>query len=321
MSCLLWPSEHRPALLWCWPEALHELDGLQDFLREFAEPRIGYAGPLSDAEIWVPRLSHEVNAAAIALAPSLRLIATPSTGTDHIDLAVAGKRGIRVISLKNDREFLDQVQSTAELAWMLILACARNLRAALSMTACGQWDAMAVRGHELIGRTIGIVGYGRLGSMVGRFAHAFRMNVLATDPVTITEPFVKQVSLDELLKRANIVSIHVHLSDQTRGMIGRRELSLMRPGAVLVNTSRGGIIDEPALVEALSSGRLAAAGLDVITGERDEGIGEHRLIRYARHHDNLILTPHVGGCTFEAQAKAMWFLARRLRQAVKGELT
>lgn len=317
MPCSSSPSDNaaKPLLRWCWPEALAELAGLEMFLRGFAQLRDD-GSEMSDLELWVPHLRDAVDAEAIAKLPHLRVIATPSTGTDHIDLAAAAAHGVHVLSLKDDRAFLDGVQSTAELAWMLILACSRNLRACMRMTHDGEWDAMAVRGHELLGGTIGIIGYGRLGSMVGRFANAFGMNVLAADPVPVSDQFVTQLPLPDLLQQAEIISLHVHLNDKTRNLIGPREFSLMRDDAVLVNTSRGGVIDESALLDALRSGRLAAAGLDVITGERDEHLNDHPLLRYAREHENLLLTPHVGGCTEEAQAKAMWFLARKLREFV-----
>ncbi|KKK79479.1 hypothetical protein LCGC14_2833110, partial [marine sediment metagenome] len=193
-------------------------------------------------------------------------------------------------------------------------ACSRNLRSALKQVESGQWDGQAVRGHELIDRTIGIVGYGRLGSMMGRFAQAFRMKVLGTDLEPISDPWVKKVSQGELLSTADVVTLHVHLNKQTRGMIGREQIFRMKPGSILVNTSRGGLIDEQALLEALDSGHLSAAGLDVIQAERGPDQTDSPLLRYAVEHDNLIITPHIGGVTVESQAKAFHHFALKLKR-------
>ena len=311
----------QPDLLWLLTDELDRIHGLRETLTDFArlnEPaadRGGIPDQIDRCEIIVPRISDEIDHQVIDRATRLRLIGTPSTGTDHIDIPHAAKRGIRIVSIKDDRAFLDTVQSTAELAWLLILACSRRLRAALDHVRAGGWNAAELRGHELIDRTLGIVGYGRLGTMVSRFAHAFRMKVIATDPQPIADGWVEQMAPDALLERADIITLHVHLNEETRGMIGRDQFARMKPGACLVNTSRGGLIDEDALLDALRGGRLAAAGLDVIEGERDPHRANRPLPRYAADHDNLIITPHVGGVTHESQAKAFMFFARKLRGA------
>ncbi|MBN1555340.1 MAG: 3-phosphoglycerate dehydrogenase [Phycisphaerae bacterium] len=313
-------TQKRPRLLWCWPEVWEEVEELRTLLSSFADvdvrnpDRTELRNIIREYDILVPRLSHEVDAEILDAAEKLKIIGTPSTGSDHIAVAEAQRRGIPTITLKNDTAFLDSVQSTAELAWLLILACSRRMREALEQTRRGEWNSQAVRGHELIDRTIGIIGYGRLGVMISRFARAFRMKVLATDPnVQIADSWVTQVSLNELLAQADIVTLHVHLTDETRGMIGRDEFARMKPGAILANTSRGALVDEAALLDALKSGRLAAAGLDVIEGERDENRKNSPLIRHAGEHPNLIVTPHLGGCTKEAQAKAFLRSAELLR--------
>ena len=120
--------------------------------------------------------------------------------------------------------------------------------------------------------------------------------------------------LEHLLATSDIVTLHVHLDDQTRGMIGAAQLAMMKPGAYLVNTSRGAVIDEPALIDALRSGRLAGAGLDVICDERDSRRSDRPLLQYAAAHENLVITPHVGGCTLESQHKAVLYFAEKLRR-------
>ncbi len=317
------PSKPKPRLLWCWPESVQEDQQLRDLLASFASVETGiptqdeFERMLPDFDIVVPRLSHQLTETMVTHdASRLALIGTPSTGSDHIAVAAATARGINTVTLKEEREFLDTVQATAELAWLLLLACQRRLREALQQTQSGQWSAQAIRGHEMIGGTLGIIGYGRLGSMVSRFAHAFRMRVIATDPKSpIADPWVEQMDLHDLLQHADMISLHVHLSEQTHEMIDADAFAHMKRGMILVNTSRGGLIDEQAMLQALQDGTLAAAGLDVINAERSTDRADDPLLCYAKDHPNLIITPHMGGCTVESQRKAFIHFARLLKSA------
>ncbi|MAE64768.1 MAG: hypothetical protein CMJ18_10920 [Phycisphaeraceae bacterium] len=314
----------RPRLLFLWPEFLDDNSELSRQLASFADfdaPLLSsdeLPGAVGDYDILVPRIEHEVDTVVLDAGKRLRMIGTPSTGTDHIAVAEAERRGLQIVCLKHEREFLDTVQTTAELAWLLILSCNRNMRAAMKHVEAGEWESQTLRGHEMYGRTLGIIGYGRLGTMVSRFAHAFRMNVIASDPEVIPDTWVRRVSQEQLLAEADVVTLHVHLTEATRGMIGAEQFAQMKPGAYLVNTSRGGLIDEDALVESLGSGRLAGAGLDVVSGERDEDRTSRPLFRYAAAHDNLIITPHIGGVTREAQPRATLHLAGMLKAAWDG---
>jgi D-3-phosphoglycerate dehydrogenase len=235
----------------------------------------------------------------------LKVIATPTTGLDHIDLAAAQSRGIAVLSLRDDKEFLSRITATAELAWGLLLSVVRRLPWAVQAAHSGDWARDRFRGHQLSGKTLGIIGYGRLGRIVAEYGKAFRMRVLATDvSEVVPADYVERMPLSELLPQADVISIHVHLTDQTRGMLGPPEFAQMKHGAVLINTSRGAIIDESALLSALQSGALLGAGLDVIEGEWRTDLAQHPLIAYAASHQNLIISPHIGGVTFESQRMA-----------------
>jgi len=267
--------------------------------------------PAYDA--YLASLHVRADAQVIAAAGRLRAIATPTTGLDHIDLDAARARGIEIISLKHDFEFLGQVTCTAELAWALLLACVRKLPAAFDAAKEGRWARDEFRGRQLSGKTFGILGYGRLGRIIAEYAEGFRMRVLACDVKDFEAEGVERVDKETLFRESDVVSIHVHLTPETEGLVGRPDFALMKPGAILLNTSRGAIVDEAALLEALESGRLAGAGLDVIHGEWSEGLADHPLIRYAREHDNLIISPHVGGVTFEAQAMTLRHTAEKLR--------
>jgi len=186
-----------------------------------------------------------------------------------------------------------------------MLACLRKLPFAFDDVKRGNWNAARWRGREAAGRVVGIVGYGRLGEIFSRLARGFGMKVIACDPLRkIKDTWVRQVSMKELLKKAEIITIHVHLTPETRWLIGKREFAMMRKGVYLINTSRGALIDECALLQALRTGKIASAGIDVLAGELDGKIGNNPLVQYARTHDNLIISPHVGGCTYDAQEKS-----------------
>jgi len=265
----------------------------------------GLTGTIAEYDYIMPSLSYRLDDVLVGNADRLKAISTPSTGTDHIDFDACERLGIRVFSLKNDTEFLSGITATAELAFSHILNVMRKIPFAFRDVLDGNWRSVEFRGFELQGKTLGIIGCGRLGSIMVDYALAFRMTVIVCDPFkTITRPGVRQVSLEELLQKSDIISLHLHLNEDTAGMIGRDEFSAMKDGVVIVNTSRGAIIDSQALVEALESGKVSGAGLDVLDGELDRPIGQHPVVEYARGHDNVIITPHMGGVTLESQRRA-----------------
>ncbi len=263
--------------------------------------------------LWV-RLRHRIDAEVLAAGPDLRAIVTATTGTDHVDMEAARRRGVRVLSLRGHAERLRNVRGTAEHTLGLMLALLRHLPEAVEHCRGGGWDRDLFWGRELYGRTVGIVGYGRLGRIVARYLRAFDVAVLATDPNVPDEDLraggAEPVALDDLLRRSEIVTLHAALDESTRGLISERELSLVPPSALLVNTARGGLIEEEGLLEALRSGRLAGAALDVLADERGEG--SRPLLDYAREHPNLLITPHVGGATIESREKTEDLMAQVL---------
>lgn len=248
----------------------------------------------------------------------LKVIATPSTGLDHLDLEAMKERGIELLSLKSDTEFLEQITATAELAWALLLAIVRRLPWAFEAAQHGDWARDRFRGHQLSGKTLGVLGYGRLGRMMAQYGLAFRMRVLACDIRDVAaDSGVEMVPLGRLLAESDVLSVHVHLDEENRGFIGASALNRMKRGAVLINTSRGGIVDEAALLAALESGTLAGAGLDVIEGEWRQDLERHPLIQYSRTHQNLVITPHLGGVTFESQRLAFGRTVQKLARFLK----
>ncbi len=261
---------------------------------------------LLDASMKV-RITNEM----IQKAESLKIISCATTGSDHIDREELEKRSIPVRTLKEDRELLLNLTPAAELSWALLMACARKLPAAFDHVKSGQWVRELFPGVMLRGKRIGIVGCGRIGGWMGRYARAFGMEVVGYDPYVdpLPEGFVP-VTLEELMKTSDFVTVHVHLTEETRGLVSRECLEMAKPGAILINTSRGAVVDEPALLESLQTGRLGGAGLDVIEGEPDTD--QHPLVEYARTRDNLIITPHCGGFSPDAVALVCAHAAKKI---------
>jgi phosphoglycerate dehydrogenase-like enzyme len=272
----------------------------------------GMERAIADAEVLWVRLRHRIDAALLDRAPLLRMIATPTTGLTHIDVDEVVRRGIELVSLRGETAFLNGVRATAEHTVGLILSMLRHIPASVQHVREGGWDRDIFQGGEIFNRTVGVVGYGRLGRIVARYLRAFDARVLAADPNAgrdTLELGVELVSLDDLLRASSIVTVHVNLCDATRRLFGRREFELMQPGSWFVNTSRGEVVDEDALMEALDARRLAGAALDVIAGEHTPG---SRLVAYGRGRRNLLITPHTGGCTLESMQKTEIFLAEKV---------
>lgn len=274
------------------------------------------AVPAADV-LWV-RLRHQIDEEILSAATRLRVIVTNTTGLNHIDLGAAQRRGITVLSLRGEVELLKTVRATAELTLGLILALVRRLPAAAAHVNAGGWDRYGFKGHDLYEKTAGVVGLGRLGRIVATYLQALGMHVVATTAAPEPAEGIPLVPLDELLGRADLVSVHVDLNPGTRHLFAAREFAAMKPGAWFVNTSRGEVVDEHALLAALEHGTLAGAALDVLAGEPPATTPPHPLVRYAATHDNLILTPHIGGYTFESLARTEIHLAGILLQFLAG---
>lgn len=257
-----------------------------------------------------------IDANVMAACPQLRLIAVTATGTNNIDLATARQRGIRVCNvIRYGRASL--VQHT----FMLMLALAGNLNRYQQDVKARHWDCacqfclMDHRIVELEGKTLGIVGYGDLGQGVAQMAQAFGMRVLVAQRPGAA-PAEGRVPLPELLPQVDVLSLHCLLSDSTRHLIGRDQLALMRPQAFLINTARGGLVDEQALADALVEGRLAGAGIDVLSEEPP--VNGNVLLDLDL--PNLIITPHCAWASQEARQRLADMTADNIRRFITGTL-
>ncbi len=266
----------------------------------------------------IVRFGHRIDRELLSAASRLSVISSATTGVDHIDVETAAERGVTVLSLNGEREFLRTINATAEHTWALLLGLVRRIHRAHTHVEAGGWNRDLFRGNELSGRRLGILGFGRVGSQVCQYGLAFGMDVMAYDPHRDRWPedAAHVPSLRLMLERSDVLSVHVPLGEDTRGMIGPAELEQLPPGAIVLNTSRGGIVDETALLAALESGRLAGAALDVLESESELRAGgrggAQPLIDYAARNDNLLLTPHIAGATHESMARTEEFMARKL---------
>jgi D-3-phosphoglycerate dehydrogenase len=253
------------------------------------------AAALAGCQGLLVRSGARVTAEVLRGAPDLKVVVRAGTGLDNVDVAAARELGIRVFNTPAANRV-----SVAELVFGLLLAFERHLVPASRSLADGRWEKTRFQGRELAGRRLGLIGFGRIAREVAARAHAFGMTVAAHDPPLVPWPDalgVPPLALDALLGTSDVVSLHVPLTDATRGMLGERELALLRPDALLVNTARGGLVDEAALERALKEGRLRGALLDVFAAEPP---GAHPLLALP----NVLATPHLGASTDAAQRRA-----------------
>ena len=235
-------------------------------------------------------------------APELQLVACPATGIEHIDLEALARRRIRVISFSGRSTELSSVSGTAELAWALLLALARRLPDAFGSVRAGEWRRSEFQGVQLRGRCLAVVGHGRLGGLVAEYGRAFQMNLLVVDP----EPKGNFLShelcvIEEAFERADAISLHVPLTEKTENMVTEKLLKHALRAPLLINTSRGEVVDERAVAHAIRSGVLSGYGTDVISGDSRWGVRttQNPITPLIQEGHNVVVTPHIGGLTRE----------------------
>ena len=270
-----------------------------------------------DFDIIFTKLGLYLGVEELQVQPKLRCVATPTTGLNHIDIEAAKGQGIEIISLKGESDFLASIQSTAEHTWSLLLSGARNLVPASQSTLEGQWDRECFLADELNTKTLGIIGFGRLGKILFRYAKAFQMKILLNDinPEVFDEsssPY--SVELTELLQNSDYIVLLVDYRVENTGMINKSCFDLMKRSAYFINTSRGELVDEEALLNALQKNELKGAALDVIAGDSTWNMlpNNHPLIVYANQNNNLLVTPHMGGYGKVSITKTRDFIVDKL---------
>ncbi len=293
------------------PRVVELLDDEFDVRHVDGTDRPALLAALRGASAVLVRSATTIDAEALAAAPRLKVVARAGIGLDNVDVAAATARGVLVVNAP-----LSNIWSAAEHAVALLLATARQIPAADASLRAGTWKRSSFSGIEIADKTVGVIGLGRIGLLVAARMKAFEARVLAYDPYIqpgrATQLGVHLVPLDELLRESDFISIHLPKTPETVGLIGAKELAATKPGTVLVNAARGGLVDEQALVEALRSGHLAGAGIDVYDTEPCTDSPLFGL-------PNVVATPHLGASTVEAQDKAGVAVARSVRLALQGD--
>ena len=276
------------------------------------EQRPQLARVIADYEALVVRSMTQVDEALLQAGRRLKVVGRAGIGVDNVDVAAATERGILVVNAPTAN-----LVSATEHTFALLLALARNVPAAHTSLLAGEWIRKKFLGSELHGKILGVVGLGRIGQGVAARARAFGMSIVAYDPFLDASAArrldVELAELDEVLAAADVVSLHTPLTDQTRDLIGAERIAMMKPGAVLVNCARGGIVDEDALLTALEEGRLGGVALDVFAVEPPT---DTRLLS----HPRVVATPHIGAQTREAQARVATETAQMVLAALDGSL-
>lgn len=266
---------------------------------------------LAEADAVIVRSATKIDAEAIAAAPRLKVIARAGVGLDNVEVPAATARGVMVVNAPTSN-----IVSAAEQAVALLLAVARNTASASSALKNGEWKRSRYTGVELQGKTVGVVGLGRIGVLFAQRIAAFGTRLIAYDPyiqpARAAQLGVRLVGLEELLRESDFISIHAPKTSETAGLIGAKELQLVKPEVRIVNAARGGVVDEQALAEALADGRVAGAGIDVFV---KEPCTDSPLFKF----DNVVATPHLGASTHEAQDKAGLAVAKSVKLALQGE--
>ncbi|WP_067505445.1 phosphoglycerate dehydrogenase [Actinoplanes sp. TFC3] len=281
---------------------LHQVDGTD---------RAALLTELAEADALVVRSATQVDREAIAAAPRLKVVARAGVGLDNVDVPAATASGVMVVNAPTSN-----IVSAAEQAVALLLSVARHTASASAALKRGEWKRSRYTGVEVQGKTVGVVGLGRIGVLFAQRMAAFGTRLIAYDPyiqpARAAQLGVRLVSLEELLRESDFISVHLPRTPETLGLIGEKELALVKPGVRIINAARGGLVDERALAEALSDARVAGAGLDVFV---TEPATSSPLFAF----DNVVVTPHLGASTAEAQDKAGLSVARSVKLALRGE--
>jgi len=250
-------------------------------------------------------------------AKKLKVVCTASTGTNHIDKAYAYENDIKILSLTEEREVISRISSTAEHAFTLTMASLRNLVPSHRSVMKGEWDYTKFIGRQMNCLTVGVIGYGRLGSLYAKYCKAFDARILVYDPYKkADDPYIEQLDdLDSVVKYSDIISLHVHVSEETTAMICKPLLKKMKADVLIINTSRGEVIDEEDTVDFLKENSNAKIATDVLANEI-RNRKESPLLNYSKISEQVLITSHIGGMTREAQEIAYNHAVLKLKETL-----
>ncbi len=250
----------------------------------------------------------------------IKYIVTATTGLNCIDLQYTKKKRIKVLSLKGEEKFLQNVRATPEFTITCILALLRNIKNASNAVDDYNWNRDYFKGNEIYGKTIGIIGYGRVGRIVARYLKCFGANILVCEKKEKRMPkYIKKVTLDEIFKKSDIVTLHVNYEEENINMINQKLFDLIDKPIYFINTARGELVNEQDLIQAIKENKVIKAAVDVLNHEARNKIKNNKLLKFAIDSNRVLITPHLGGCTKESMEKTEVFMANKLKkELVKG---
>lgn len=275
---------------------------------------------IHEFDVFIPHLFDTVDAEIINKAEKLKILATPSTGRDHLDIEAIEAAGIHFISLNDDKAFINEITSTAEMSWMLTLACMRNFNQLVDRVHINKsWVNTDIRGYELNNKVLGIIGYGRLGKMVAAYAKSFGMTVYACDTDELQfDDAVIPVDFKTLCSKSDVISLHAKLNPTSSNIIDSTAVEMMKDGVVIINTARGGMIDSNAIMQGLDAGKIRAIGLDVCNDEYESAqLPRDPLVERSFSDARIIVTPHAGGSTLDAHGKVFGKVAELISKHIR----
>lgn len=261
---------------------------------------------LNKIEILFCGLGIKIDQSLLGQVASIKFVVSPATGVNHLDIDYLNLRKIKLIHLRDFKDEISNVFTTAELTWGLLLTVVRRIIPAHNSVVSGRYDRGPFLGIDLAGQILGVIGYGRLGRRVAEYGQAFGMQVVVYDTdnshLSNLKHGVTSGSLDHLLSVSDVVSIHVPLSKQTERLVTDMQISKMKNGSILINTSRGEVLDESAVVNALKTGKLYGVGVDVLDGENEDDFNSKTspLVGAVAQNLNVVISPHIGGWTKQA---------------------
>jgi phosphoglycerate dehydrogenase-like enzyme len=303
---------------------IEHLDGAVDLINKFG--KVTYKPNIKVSELKNVLIENEITHIftnpnkqnfhlnhSVLTGTNVEVINTCSTGLNHIDLEYCKIMDIEVWSLKKDYELINDLPSTSELAFGLMMSLLRFIPTSFHSVKDGNWDYEPYVGHQIKGKTIGVIGYGRLGKIMCRLFDGWEVDILVTDPYAriIDE---NGVSLDELLDKSDIVFLHTHVTEETKDMVDDEFIQKMKDGSFLINTARGELVDEDAIIKSIESGHLKGYGTDVIRDEFGD-IENSKLVEFSINpNNNVVITPHIGGMTIEGQTKAYLWAINKFKE-------
>ncbi len=286
----------------------------------FSGQSIQLAAFLSDMDVLFIRLAYRIDAGFLQQAPCLKVLCTPTTGLTHLSEPDLRTRGITVLSLQGEQEFLQQIRATPEHALGLALSLLRNYRVAFRSVDRSEWDRDSCRGNEICGRTIGLIGFGRVGRLLAKYFSALDARVVFYDPdpaIAVQYGAERMGSIEKLIDASDVVVLCAAFHEANRGLIDRRKIDLMQ-GKFIINIARGELIDEAYLIDKINEGFFAGVALDVIEQENQTDNRLPLMLPLTDKH-NFILTPHIAGATFESMAKTEVFVVEKLARFLDGD--